>query len=141
MIRRPPRSTLFPYTTLFRSRARRAGREHQYFLVRDPQLPEQLGQDLGLRLLVLERVDHEQGLLARPRIQRGFLRELAHLLRNAQPVVAGMGPEHDPAVPPVRRARRALPRPAGALLAPRLLVAARDFAPGLRVARPLALVA
>src|SRR3989441_334407 len=121
-------------------RARRAGREHQYFLVRDPQLPEQLGQGLGLRLLVLERVDHEQGLLARPRIQRGFLRELAHLLRNAQPVVAGMGPEHDPAVPPVRRARRALPRPAGALLAPRLLVAARDFAPGLRVARPLALV-
>src|SRR5947208_6342533 len=26
MIRRPPRSTLFPYTTLFRSRARRTGR-------------------------------------------------------------------------------------------------------------------
>src|SRR2546422_8247450 len=26
MIRRPPRSTLFPYTTLFRSDARRAGR-------------------------------------------------------------------------------------------------------------------
>src|SRR5690348_17636930 len=25
MIRRPPRSTLFPYTTLFRSRARRLG--------------------------------------------------------------------------------------------------------------------
>src|SRR5438270_10632852 len=25
MIRRPPRSTLFPYTTLFRSRARRTG--------------------------------------------------------------------------------------------------------------------
>src|SRR3989449_5045411 len=28
MIRRPPRSTLFPYTTLFRSRAGRAGRQH-----------------------------------------------------------------------------------------------------------------
>src|SRR2546430_12325520 len=27
MIRRPPRSTLFPYTTLFRSRARHAARE------------------------------------------------------------------------------------------------------------------
>src|SRR5438552_14815608 len=27
MIRRPPRSTLFPYTTLFRSCARREGRE------------------------------------------------------------------------------------------------------------------
>src|SRR2546427_5800092 len=26
MIRRPPRSTLFPYTTLFRSRCRRSGR-------------------------------------------------------------------------------------------------------------------
>src|SRR2546430_7414678 len=26
MIRRPPRSTLFPYTTLFRSRRRRGGR-------------------------------------------------------------------------------------------------------------------
>src|SRR3712207_9188058 len=27
MIRRPPRSTLFPYTTLFRSEARKAGRD------------------------------------------------------------------------------------------------------------------
>src|SRR5256885_5391868 len=33
MIRRPPRSTLFPYTTLFRSRSGRAGRrdEHHVF--------------------------------------------------------------------------------------------------------------
>src|SRR2546427_5947870 len=29
MIRRPPRSTLFPYTTLFRSPARPAGRSHR----------------------------------------------------------------------------------------------------------------
>src|SRR5277367_6084861 len=29
MIRRPPRSTLFPYTTLFRSRSAAAGRPHQ----------------------------------------------------------------------------------------------------------------
>src|SRR2546430_9157547 len=28
MIRRPPRSTLFPYTTLFRSQGQRCGREH-----------------------------------------------------------------------------------------------------------------
>src|SRR2546426_1959732 len=28
MIRRPPRSTLFPYTTLFRSRRRSGGRGH-----------------------------------------------------------------------------------------------------------------
>src|SRR3712207_8591571 len=29
MIRRPPRSTLFPYTTLFRSDARRAGEDER----------------------------------------------------------------------------------------------------------------
>src|SRR3712207_8414820 len=29
MIRRPPRSTLFPYTTLFRSRAARPGHRHR----------------------------------------------------------------------------------------------------------------
>src|SRR5436190_16398363 len=29
MIRRPPRSTLFPYTTLFRSRVRHAGEKKQ----------------------------------------------------------------------------------------------------------------
>src|SRR6266480_5369344 len=29
MIRRPPRSTLFPYTTLFRSNPDRAGRPHE----------------------------------------------------------------------------------------------------------------
>src|SRR2546429_7131363 len=35
MIRRPPRSTLFPYTTLFRSRAARPVRAHK----RQPQAP------------------------------------------------------------------------------------------------------
>src|SRR2546421_5168353 len=34
MIRRPPRSTLFPYTTLFRSRSLDCGRTH-----RAPRLP------------------------------------------------------------------------------------------------------
>src|SRR5438874_9874210 len=34
MIRRPPRSTLFPYTTLFRSR-RRGDRRHRTFLSRE----------------------------------------------------------------------------------------------------------
>src|SRR5438034_5782257 len=44
MIRPPPRSTLFPYTTLFRSRAMMARREselghlcHSIFLNRDPR--------------------------------------------------------------------------------------------------------
>src|SRR2546427_7930629 len=36
MIRRPPRSTLFPYTTLFRSRVQEAAlRRHQRFRRRD----------------------------------------------------------------------------------------------------------
>src|SRR5256885_4192685 len=35
MIRRPPRSTLFPYTTLFRS-PRRRSRIHREFLARRP---------------------------------------------------------------------------------------------------------
>src|SRR3712207_7084670 len=38
MIRRPPRSTLFPYTTLFRSGAR-----ERRFLYEDHQLPERQG--------------------------------------------------------------------------------------------------
>src|SRR3712207_8101864 len=35
MIRRPPRSTLFPYTTLFRSMARRQGPRLGHLRVRD----------------------------------------------------------------------------------------------------------
>src|SRR5256885_9556444 len=47
MIRRPPRSTLFPYTTLFRSRA-----EHQ--------VAGQRGLDAGRRrLLVAHLTDHD----------------------------------------------------------------------------------
>src|SRR3712207_7294253 len=38
MIRRPPRSTLFPYTTLFRSRHRGAGRGLRQAGVHDPDL-------------------------------------------------------------------------------------------------------
>src|SRR3712207_5445695 len=48
MIRRPPRSTLFPYTTLFRSHAPRAQREHAEALVLE-------------RRAVLERVEVAPG--------------------------------------------------------------------------------
>src|SRR2546422_3177002 len=53
MIRRPPRSTLFPYTTLFRSRLRerapgRDHREHVGFLL-DHEL-DQRRPGLGIRL-------------------------------------------------------------------------------------------
>src|SRR2546422_7736226 len=45
MIRRPPRSTLFPYTTLFRSRSRQVRRRR----AQRPQCPSLLhqGHDLG----------------------------------------------------------------------------------------------
>src|SRR2546426_1343319 len=43
MIRRPPRSTLFPYTTLFRSEAARLGKElepYHLFWLEDPVAAE-----------------------------------------------------------------------------------------------------
>src|SRR3712207_8328874 len=39
MIRRPPRSTLFPYTTLFRSQV---GDDHPHLLVLGERLPERV---------------------------------------------------------------------------------------------------
>src|SRR2546422_7762971 len=45
MIRRPPRSTLFPYTTLFRS------------LVGSPSAIEKKSQELGIKLPHIEVVD------------------------------------------------------------------------------------
>src|SRR2546427_392025 len=57
MIRRPPRSTLFPYTTLFRSRALRCGNEapvHQHLVAvvhlqrrQHPEAGAQFGHGLG----------------------------------------------------------------------------------------------
>src|SRR3712207_8256855 len=44
MIRRPPRSTLFPYTTLFRSRRRRSALAS----VAAEDLPEEVRQRLGV---------------------------------------------------------------------------------------------
>src|SRR3712207_8693495 len=46
MIRRPPRSTLFPYTTLFRSTCRRLPLSHQAVHLRGSDLDEcELGGD------------------------------------------------------------------------------------------------
>src|SRR2546430_13342709 len=48
MIRRPPRSTLFPYTTLFRSRRRRLRRSQPR---RPDQRPDDRGRDRRYRAL------------------------------------------------------------------------------------------
>src|SRR5436853_7674019 len=50
MIRRPPRSTLFPYTTLFRSAVDRSGERRRQIVRRDrlavaPPQPERHGPD------------------------------------------------------------------------------------------------
>src|SRR2546422_4810301 len=51
MIRRPPRSTLFPYTTLFRSPALflRGMAAHSLVRLFAPELPHQFALSIGLR--------------------------------------------------------------------------------------------
>ena len=56
MIRRPPRSTLFPYTTLFRSDALRAGFNKVVFIIRH-YIEEPFRQSIGKR--VAEHVDRK----------------------------------------------------------------------------------
>src|SRR5687768_12640928 len=77
MIRRPPRSTLFPYTTLFRS-GRRSGRlgagplahvspHHQaQLLVRERLVQVVVGPDLGKRALALREQPHDAGAAGPP---------------------------------------------------------------------------
>src|SRR3712207_8506871 len=65
MIRRPPRSTLFPYTTLFRSRAdREAGPTAVALCQLQPFLPAELGRPI---------------LLARPHFRGAEAREVRQL--------------------------------------------------------------
>src|SRR5574337_2026104 len=58
MIRRPPRSTLFPYTTLFRSPSRRHGRQQleEPGPVFSREAPERDTLKLGLHRLHIVRV-------------------------------------------------------------------------------------
>src|SRR5256885_9092564 len=79
MIRRPPRSTLFPYTTLFRS---------MRALLRLPQLVLRAARDddplevavVGDELEQRERAGHARdegdGVVAEGRLQRGVLEQL-----------------------------------------------------------------
>src|SRR3712207_8320835 len=52
MIRRPPRSTLFPYTTLFRSDRRVVGVQHEVAVVRGGHRGPALGDRLELAVAV-----------------------------------------------------------------------------------------
>src|SRR2546422_6734417 len=59
MIRRPPRSTLFPYTTLFRSRARRRAR------ARAGRWPEWLRTSIVAYSLIPRSEEHTSELQSR----------------------------------------------------------------------------
>src|SRR2546422_8292329 len=70
MIRRPPRSTLFPYTTLFRSRvAHRLGERREAGEIdeqdRGPQLRRHLRRALEARLLLHRSEEHTSELQSR----------------------------------------------------------------------------
>src|SRR5258706_11074222 len=61
MIRRPPRSTLFPYTTLFRSKG--AGEDLRVFRCREPAVVVRIEGQHPLELLCLGRhVDRSIGV-------------------------------------------------------------------------------
>src|SRR3712207_9004116 len=69
MIRRPPRSTLFPYTTLFRSRGQ--SRLHgPQLLDRDQPQPEVVERPAGARPLRLQRQDQRRVV----RLELGVIR-------------------------------------------------------------------
>src|SRR3989454_12220299 len=92
MIRRPPRSTLFPYTTLFRSRDTREELlvlEHQHLGVEDARLVDARAV-LGLRL---QRLDVAPDVAHRGAQAAHFLLHLGarhHAVRHV-----GHGPAHD----------------------------------------------
>src|SRR3989449_3589712 len=82
MIRRPPRSTLFPYTTLFRSRAARAARalrpDLHWVIAGDGPDRRALTAEIA-RLGVADRV-HLVGYIARSEEHTSELQSRLHLV-------------------------------------------------------------
>src|SRR3712207_7009422 len=85
MIRRPPRSTLFPYTTLFRSRREEDG---VTVLAVDPVVLHQVGVDHhALRVLQLEEVLDRPHPLPRQRLEEVRSEEHTSELQSRQYLV------------------------------------------------------
>src|SRR2546427_9543926 len=98
MIRRPPRSTLFPYTTLFRSRGEPAGDLGVDVARHRNGVAQVLPDDLGARVAVIggrpghHLVEHRaKGVEVTPavevRLAEGLLR--AHVLHRADREASG----------------------------------------------------
>src|SRR2546425_9328248 len=80
MIRRPPRSTLFPYTTLFRSRAH-VGREVDERMAAPPQQLRRLRERGGERHGAAARADlRGHGAVPRSEEHTSELQSLAYLV-------------------------------------------------------------
>src|SRR3712207_9526879 len=80
MIRRPPRSTLFPYTTLFRSLERRVGEERVEVVGLDHLRG---AAERGVGVAALEQL----GLRGPVHERRGAAREVGAALRGVRPLV------------------------------------------------------
>src|SRR5260370_24293403 len=105
MIRRPPRSTLFPYTTLFRSA--NASQE-----VLERLLADERDAIAALKVGIEKSAPDQANLLSQPgprRIDLAILQQRAHA--NAQPVTAEPREAPDLTHPPHAR-RSPQPRPA-----------------------------
>src|SRR2546430_14704745 len=89
MIRRPPRSTLFPYTTLFRSELDGIGEEVQEHLAQAPAIgrdDHRVAQRLDGELVLagLELGAHRVGHLAQQRVERQRLERERHTTRGGR---------------------------------------------------------
>src|SRR5258706_16179347 len=120
MIRRPPRSTLFPYTTLFRSRPRLAVQARDLLARRGAEAPRRrLEGEMGEGQAVQERDRHAdpQGerVLARGGVPPGLLQEkpgpLPVLRQRLRPLFA--------ARPALGKAAREVVRTCGRARSPR----------------------
>src|SRR5438552_6867209 len=100
MIRRPPRSTLFPYTTLFRSRAQQRNQAHEGVLALLPASAQhadrseehtselQSPDHLVCRLL-LEKKKKKKNLIHKQQQSRIYVLQtcLSHLLLRVSPFI------------------------------------------------------
>src|SRR3989442_11097141 len=91
MIRRPPRSTLFPYTTLFRSISSKSAREAFNLAAESESTKDQYGKNTaGMRLLLSRSEEHTSELQSRPHLVCRLLLEKKNNIRlQADGVVEG----------------------------------------------------